>query len=244
MTAKVAELSRRGAVATLTLTGHSRGNRIDAAVAQEICAAADALSGDDAIAVLVLRARGGVFCSGGDAIKGLDWSAALAAVPQPIIAAIQGDAVDEGAELALLADVRLLAATARLRFSHLSQGRLPCHGATQRLPRAVGRTRALEILLSGRWLTAREARRIGLAAEVAARSGLARLTARTAADLAAKGPLALRYAKEAVRAGGDMTLAQGIRLEQDLYVLLQTSGDRAEGVRAFLERRRPAYRGR
>lgn len=243
MSGKVIESSRRGSVATLTLTGRTPGNRIDESVAQALCAVAEELVAAEDVAVVVLRARGAQFCSGAGRGAVPDWAAALAALPQPLIAAIQGDAVDEGAELALLADLRVMATGTRLRFNHLAQGRLPNHGATQRLPRAVGRTRALEMLLSGRWLSAREAQRLGLVVEVVAPRQFARRTARLADELAEKGPLALRYAKEAVRAGGDLTLAQGIRLEQDLYVLLQTTADRSEGVRAFLAGRRPVYRG-
>lgn len=238
------ELARRGRVATLTMAAPDKGNRIDAPVAQELRAAAEEIAGDDSVAVVLLRSRGRDFCLGAEADHGVDWASPLAAVPQPLVAAIQGDAVDEGAELALLADIRVCARSARFRFGHLEARRLPRHGATQRLPRAVGRMRAMEMLLSGRWVAAAEAARIGLATAVVPATALRAAAAAAVRDLAAKGPLALRYAKEAIAAGSDMTLAQGIRLEQDLYVLLQTTQDRAEGVRSFLRKRPPRFRGR
>jgi enoyl-CoA hydratase/carnithine racemase len=237
---------RKAAAATITITGRTPGNRIDRTVAQELCTAALEIADDDDVAVVLLRARGPSFSVGADTSLevGPDWAGALAALPQPLIAAVHGDAVDEGAELALIADLRLCARNARFRFGHLGRGRLPSHGATQRLPRAIGRMRALDVLLSGRWLSAAESARIGLVNEVVAAAELDRRGRQLCRELATKGPIALRFAKEAISAGSDMTLAQGIRLEQDLYVLLQTTADRAEGIQSFRARRRPLFRGR
>jgi len=246
MTGAPLQWARKGATAIITLSGRPAGNRIDRAMAQEIYAAAEAIAADDDVAVVLLCARGPSFSISGDPAGGVepDWAAALGALPQPLVAAVQGDAVDEGAELALIADLRLCARNARFRFNHLRGDRLPSHGATQRLPRAIGRMRAMEVLLSGRWVGAAEAARIGLANEVVAPEGLGRRAKLVCRELAAKGPLALRYAKEAIGAGTDMTFAQGVRLEQDLYVLLQTTADRAEGVKSFTTQRAPRFRGR
>jgi E-phenylitaconyl-CoA hydratase len=139
--------------------------------------------------------------------------------------------------------LRLAARRCSFQFPQLAAGRLPGAGITQRLPRIVGRMRAFDLLLTGRRVGATEALRVGLVSELSG-GDLAAAARRRAAELAGKGPIALRYAKEAVRAGMDLTLAQGIRLEQDLYVLLQTTADRVEGVRAFKARRAPRYRGR
>jgi enoyl-CoA hydratase/carnithine racemase len=246
MTRRPLQLARKGPIATITLANSAGGNRIDETVAQEIREAAETVAAAPDVAVVVVGARGADFCRGGadDRATRVDWAGALAAIPQPVIAVLQGEVADEGAELALIADIRLCARTARFRFGQVATGRLPSSGATQRLPRVVGRMRALDLLLSGRWVRALEAVRIGLVAEVVADSRLKRRAGALAHDLAKKGPVALRYVKEAVGAGLELTLAQGIRLEQDLYVLLQTTEDRGEGVRAFLEKRRPRYRGR
>ena len=126
----------------------------------------------------------------------------------------------------------------------MRQGRLPRDGGTQRLPRLVGATRALEILWSGRLVGAAEARRVGLVSRVAEPRRLRPLAARLVANLCRKAPVALRLAKEAVRSGGDMTLRQGMHLEEDLYALLQTTEDRGEGIRAFRCRHQPRFKGR
>jgi enoyl-CoA hydratase/carnithine racemase len=237
-----------GGVATLTLDRPAHGNRIDQDTAAALCDIVAEIELNEAVAIIVLAARGRYFCLGVDApgawAERHDWVAAVGGATRPVVALIQGDAVAEGCELALACDLRIAAAGARFCLPQLGEGRLPQHGATQRLPRLVGRTRALEILLSGRTVGAREAARIGLVSEVVPRRALRAAAARTVAALRAKAPVALRLAKEAVLKGMDLTLEQGIRLEQDLYVLLQTTADRREGIRAFLKRRPPRFRGR
>lgn len=216
---------------------------VDLRVAQDLCAAAERIAFDDSVRVAVLEGPRAGFCLGsaGETAAWPDWVRAIADLAVPVVAIIAGPAAAEGAELALAADLRIAGPRAAFVFSHLGEGLLPRHGATQRLPRLVGRTRALELLLSGRRVGAREAQRIGLVTQISTQpSTVARAVA---AELCSKGPIALRLAKEAVRASGDLPLAAGIRLEQDLYVLLQTTRDRAEGVRAFLAKRRPRFRG-
>jgi enoyl-CoA hydratase len=168
----------------------------------------------------------------------------VARLTRPVIAAIQGDAVAEGLELALACDLRVVSDRAHFAMPQMTAGRLPAHGGTQRLPRVIGRTRALDLLLTGRTLDAREAESFGLVSRVAPHDDLQATLAATLAAVKDKGPIALRYAKEAVLKGNDLTLDQGIRLEEDLYVLLQTTQDRAEGVRAFLQKRKPVFRGK
>lgn len=230
-------------VAWLTLPGA----RVDRDAAQALCDAAAEIAFDESVCVAVVRGRGRHFCvgveAGGDWASRHDWVAAVGSLSVPVVAAIGGDALAEGAELALACDLQIASATAGMGFPHIVEGRLPRHGGTQRLPRAVGRTRALELLLSGRRVSAREALRIGLVSHVAPAAGLDASVRQLVEGLRAKGPIALRLAKEAVLKGADLTLEQGIRLEQDLYVLLQTTVDRAEGVRAFLGKRSPRFRG-
>ncbi len=232
-------LSVRDGVATLALPRA----RVDLAAAQALCAAAESIAFDETVRVVLLQGPPGLFCLGSEdeAADWPDWVAAIGALAVPVVAALGGAAVAEGAELALAADIRIAATRAWLAFPQVGESRLPRHGATQRLPRIVGRARAMDMLLSGRRIGAREAHRVGLVTLVTPQ--LAAAARGLAAELAAKGPIALRLAKEAVLRSGDLTLDQGIRLEQDLYVLLQTTGDRAVGVRAFLAKRRPRFRG-
>ncbi len=238
---------QRDGVVRLTLNRPRHGNAVSAELAQALVSAAEAIDLDDSVRLVVVQGAGAHFCvgveDGGDWQRRCDWVAAVGRLRAPVIAAVRGDAVAEGCELALACDLRLLSTRARLQLPQLAQGRLPCHGGTQRLPRLIGRMRALDLLLSGRAVRAAEAETLGLATRVFPERSLSREVDRLVADLARRGPIALRFGKEAVAAGLDLTLDQGIGLEQDLYVLLQTTADRAEGVRAFLEKRRPEFAG-
>lgn len=238
---------RRG-VAHITLNRPRQGNRIDELSARALCDAAEQIELDDQVRVVVVNGAGSVFCLGvedpGSWEARYDWVGAIGALSRPVIAVLNGDAVAEGCELALACDLRLAATRARLSVPQLSAGGFPRCGATQRLPRLVGRMRAIELLLSGRPVSAREAERIGLVSRVVPAGRVAALTRSLTADLCARGPIAMRLAKEAVTKGLDLTLEQGVRLEQDLYVLLQTTADRREGVAAFLAGRQPKFRGR
>jgi enoyl-CoA hydratase/carnithine racemase len=169
---------------------------------------------------------------------------AVAAIPQPVVAAMRGEASSAGLELALACDVRVAARDARCSMPETSLGTVPRGGATQRLPRAVGRAHALRLLLTGEPIDAAEAYRIGLVSELAA-DGAVEIAARAlAATIASRGPIATRLAKEAVQRGADLSLADGLRAELDLTVILQTTADRAEGVQAFVEKRPPRFQNR
>ena len=121
---------------------------------------------------------------------------------------------------------------------------MPWDGGTQRLPRLIGRSRAMEMLLTGRSVTAADALEYGLVNEVVEAGGSAERAMELASLIAGHGPVALRYLKEATLNGMDGTLEQGLRLEADLSFLLQSTQDRGEGISSFLQRRRPTYQGR
>lgn len=235
-------------IAWLRLDRPQAGNRITEALAQELCSTAALLEGDDGVVAVVLAAAGTSFClgveKGGAWERQMDWVDAIGRLTRPVVAAIQGEALAEGLELALACDVRIASDRARFALPQLQAGRLPAHGGTQRLPRSIGRMRALDLLLTGRTLDAAEAERIGLASRVVPHRSLSGAVREAVQTLKGKGPIALRFAKEAVLKGSDLTLDQGIRLEEDLYVLLQTTKDRREGIDAFVHKRRPVYRGR
>lgn len=237
----------RDGVAWITLDRPGHGNRIDLAAAQRLGEAAEEIEFDDRVAVVVLSGRGRDFClgveGGGAWEQQHDWVAAIGRLTRPVLAALNGNALAEGCELAMACDLRVAVASASLGLPQVAEGRLPRHGGTQRLPRLVGRVRAMDLLLSGRHLTARAACDIGLINRVLPRIGFQAAVRREAMALRARGPVALRLAKEAVAKGLDLTLEQGIRLEQDLYVLLQTTADRREGIEAFLGKRRPRFQG-
>lgn len=169
---------------------------------------------------------------------------ALASLPQPTVAAVEGRAHSAGLELALACDIRVCGNGASFAMPETGLGMVPMGGGTQRLPRAVGRAHGLRLLLTGEQVDAAEALRIGLVSRVVPAGEAASAAAAIASTIAAKGPIATRYAKEAVARGMDAPLQQGLRAELDMTVILQSTADRAEGVQAFVERREPHFEGR
>ena len=256
-------LLKQGAIARITLSRPEARNAIDAAMLRELARACEAVAEDVAVRCVLLTADGDCFSSGWDwqalaaaaeggslleaarsqGITG-DPFGCLAALTQPVVCAINGDAFGAGLELALTCDVRIAAEGARFALPEVTLGLLPMGGGTQRLPRLVGRGKALEMLLTGEPVDAQEALRIGLLAAVVPPARLMAEADAIAVRIAERGPLAVRYAKEAVSRGIEMPLEQALRYETDLTVILQTTEDRAEGVRAFLDKRKPEFKGR
>ena len=244
-------LSVGDGVAAAVLAGPDSGHAIDEVMAAEIREAFADLDDRPDVAAVVLAGQGGRFCRGTaitgrarpGAIEAHRAASAIAACGKPTIAAIEGDALDQGLEIALACDIRIASASARLGLTQVASGSLPWDGGTQRLPRLIGRSRALHMLLLARVVGAEEAAGIGLVAEVAGPGGAMRRASEAAAVIASHGPLALRYLKEAVHKGSDLALDPAMRMEFDLATLLHSTRDRDEGLRAFAERRRPEFTG-
>jgi len=229
-------------VARIVIDNQETGNALDEGMARDIVDACETIAADDGIYVVVLSAERTAFCPGGDTGP-VRPAAALAALDRPVIAAINGPCLEIGLELALAADIRIAADTAVFGLPQVADGALPEDGGTQRLARAIGPGKAMELLFTATEITAAEALEIGLVSHVYPAADLAEETDKLAQAVAAKGPLALRYVKEAVTKGMDLTLEQGLRLEADLYFLLHTTSDRTEGIRSYLEKRDPDYKG-
>jgi enoyl-CoA hydratase len=174
----------------------------------------------------------------------LDFRQAMDRCWQPIIAAVNGFALGGGLELALACDIRIAAVGATLGLTEVNLAIIPGGGGTQRLPRLIGRGKALEMILTGARIPAEEALRIGLVERVVPAGEALKAATELARAMAAKAPVALRYAKEAVVKGLELPLADGLRLEGDLSTLLRTTEDRLEGAKAFLEKRAPRWTGR
>ena len=248
-------LHRQDQVAWITLDRPAQGNAPDAAMAASLWETCQALRQDTGVRVVVVTGAGEHFCLApphplplsangtGDATQPPRVAATVAALDAPVIAAINGPAVGQGLELALACDLRIAAEGARFAMPQVPAGVLPWDGGTQRLPRTVGRGRAMDMLMTGREVDAWEALSMGLVHEVVPAAELAARAQAVAESIAAAAPIALRYTKEAVLRGVDMDLESGLRLEADLNILLQSTADRAEGVRSFLERRAPNFRG-
>ena len=257
-------LQIEGPIARVTLSRPASANRIDARLLRELTAACETIAANEAVCVTLLAAEGPDFCAGWDpdsspdpregegAAPGLqstlrlplDPFGPLATLPAPVIAALKGATLSAGLELALACDVRIAADDARFSLPEVSQGTLPLAGGSQRLPRVVGRATATSMLLLGDELDAAAAYRAGLVSRVFPAKQLDAEAEALAQRIAAHGPLALRYAKEAVHHGAELSLDQALRYELDLSVILQTTHDRAEGVSAFLEKRPPDFEGR
>jgi enoyl-CoA hydratase/carnithine racemase len=171
-----------------------------------------------------------------------DPAAALARVRAPVVAALDGDCLSVGLEVALAADIRLSTPAARFGLPDLRAGRLPCWGGTQRLPRVVGTAKATSMLLLGEILDAPAAAEAGLVHAVT--DDLDGAVDAVVDGLLAVGPLAVELAKEAVHRGAELPLRDGLRLEGDLNTLLQSTDDRAEGLAAFFAKRPPDFAGR
>ncbi|MEX1022370.1 MAG: enoyl-CoA hydratase-related protein [Dehalococcoidia bacterium] len=246
----------RDHVATITIA--PAGGLYDRALLDALGEAAAAVAADAAdggVRVVLLRADGD-FGAGWaadadatpDGIPGVPSAAAgieaVAGIPQPVIAALRGQVRSAALELALACDIRVAAVDARFALPDTQAGGVPRAGGTQRLPRAVGRAHALRLVLTGEEIDAAEAKRIGLVSAVVPSEDVDATARSLAGTIAARGPIATRLAKEAVHRGLEMPLAQALRYELDLTVLLQSTADRAEGVRAFAEKRPPRFIGR
>ena len=251
-------------IAHITLNRPEVENIINQQLAQEVVDVCREVSQDDNIYVAVITgAGGGAFCGGNelerliqstntseisstkltDASTKYNVAAAIASIDRPVIAAINGDALGEGLELALSCDIRLASPRARFGFPQVASGLIPTDGGTQRLPRLIGRGKAMELILTAETISAEEALEMGLVSQVVPEEDLASEVEDLARTIASKAPVALKYIKEAVNKGMDLTLEQGLCLEADLYFLLQTTADRTEGIKAFLQKRPPNFKG-
>ena len=240
--------TKKDHVAHVTLNRPQADNSINLELSQELEDACRQINQDEAIYVVILTGAGDkAFCKGSETEKsGVFYSAAtaIASIEKPVIAAINGDALGQGLELALSCDIRLASDKATFGFPEVSQGLIPSDGGSQRLPRIVGKGKALELILTAETINAEEAFDIGLVSKVVPQKELLAEAEALARTIAAQGPIALKFIKEAVNKGLDLTLEQGLRLEADLYFLLHTTADRTEGIKAFLEKRTPKFKGK
>jgi enoyl-CoA hydratase/carnithine racemase len=247
-------------VATITLHRPDVHNAMNDVMRRELTRCFEGLLGDDDVKVVVVTGAGERAFSAGADIREfveplpavrfreqrrrVEFRQVMDRCPQPIIAAINGFALGGGLELALACDIRIAEAGATLGLTEINLAIIPGGGGTQRLPRLVGRGKALEMILTGARVPADEALRLGLVERVVPAGEALKAATELARMIAAKAPVALRYAKEAVVKGLELPLADGLRLEGDLSTLLRTTEDRVEGARAFLEKRAPRWTGR
>lgn len=249
-------------VATLTLSRPEAMNAITQRMKDELGAALDAVEADEAARVLVITGSGTkAFCAGADIKERATTDPTPAEFvlrqrathrlftrieqfAKPVIAALNGVAFGGGAEIALCADLRIAADGARIGLTEVNLGVIPAGGGTQRLPRLVGAAKAKELIFTAARLTADQALAIGLVNRVVPAAQLADEALALAREIAAKPPLAVRFAKQAIDKGLQTDTQTALDFELYAAAILFDTDDRKEGMRAFLERRAPQFRGR
>lgn len=234
-------------------------NALNSQVFQELAEAATALGADDQVRVVIITGGPKVFAAGADIKQMVETGAVEMALtdkpshralsiienlPKPVIAAIAGYALGGGLELALAVDIRLAADNAQLGLPEIKLGIIPGAGGTQRLPRLIGAGRAKELIFTGDFISAEEAWRIGLVNKVVPVEELLAEAEKLAKRIAERGAVALRMAKSAINEGLRMDLEAGIRYEHQCFSLLFATEDQKEGMRAFVEKRKPQFKGR
>lgn len=252
-------IERDGAVAIVTINRPAVLNALSLSTMDDLRRAMHDLKRDDGVRAIVLTGAGEKsFVAGADinelaqqtpvtgrelARSGQSVFDLIESLGKPVIAAINGYALGGGCELAMACTVRIAAEHARLGQPEINLGLIPGYGGTQRLPRLVGQGRALELLLSGAPVTAAEAYRIGLVNRVVAADELLTTARAFAQQLAAQAPIATRYILEAVHRGLATSQAEGQAHEATFFGLVAATDDMREGTRAFLEKRKPVFKG-
>jgi enoyl-CoA hydratase len=253
-------LERDGATAILTVNRPKVLNALNSDTLDELRRAILELKQDDSVRALVMTGAGEkAFIAGADinelavqtppggrdhAMRGQHVLDLIEHMGKPVIAAINGYALGGGCELAMACTLRIAADTAKLGQPEINLGLIPGYAGTQRLARLVGRGRALELLLTGDQISAAEAHRLGLVNRVVPAASLMTEAKGLAAALAGKAPIAMRYIIDAVNRGLDLPFAQAQVFEATLFGLVASTEDMREGTSAFLEKRKPEFKGR
>lgn len=251
-------MDREEPIAVIRMNRPEARNALDARMAGELVEALDELERDDAIRCVVVTGDGKAFSAGADIreMSGLGsvdlvrsdpfsglWNR-LGSYTKPIVAALHGHVLGGGLELAMNCDLLVASDDARLGLPEINIGIIPGGGGTQRLTKAVGKHRAMEMVLTGRTIDAGEALALGLLNRVVKGDSCLEEAKALAREIASKSPLALRLAKESVNRSFEVPLHEGIDFERKNFFLLFSSRDKDEGMRAFLEKRKPTFTGR
>nr|WP_044200787.1 enoyl-CoA hydratase-related protein [Oscillochloris trichoides] len=246
----------RGAVATLTLNRPKALNALSPELMDELVAAIARCDADESIRVLILTGGPKAFAAGAD-IKAMSQSTPMKMLTseiiakwdrvrdcrKPIIAAVSGYALGGGCELAMMCDIIIASDTAKFGQPEITIGVIPGAGGTQRLTRAIGPYRAMELILTGDMISAQEAASYGLVSRVYPADELMAAAQAMAEKIAARPPLAVRMAKDAVRYAAETTVREGLEIEKRNFYLLFDTYDQKEGMAAFAEKRKPEFRG-
>jgi enoyl-CoA hydratase len=232
-------------------------NAISLGLMNDLVGALEEADADDAVRCMIITGNDRAFAAGADIREMAESTAVemlardqfarwerIRRISKPLIAAVGGFALGGGCELAMACDMIIASETARFGQPEITLGVIPGAGGTQRLTRAVGKAKAMEMVLTGRMITADEALRWGLINKVVPAEALIGEARAWAAEIASSPPLAVRLAKEAVLKSFDTTIEGGLAFERKNFYLLFASEDQKEGMRSFLEKRRPEWKGR
>ncbi|MCK8780362.1 enoyl-CoA hydratase [Rhizobium sp. NTR19] len=247
----------RGAVAIVTLNRPKALNALNSTVMTELTDAFAGFAKDDAIGAIVLTGSEKAFAAGADIkeMQSLDfvdayvndfisgWEA-IASTRKPVIAAVSGFALGGGCELAMMCDFIIASETAKFGQPEITLGVIPGMGGSQRLTRAVGKAKAMDLVLTGRMMDAAEAERAGLVSRIVAPERLIDEAVEAAAKIASFPRAAVLMGKEAVARSFETTLGEGLRFERRLFHSLFATADQKEGMAAFVEKRKPSFSNR
>jgi len=247
-------------IATITLNRPEALNAFNKEVVDEVLQALEDVKKDESVRVLVLTGAGEkAFSAGADikAMKGMNslkarelslmgekLCSALENLEKPVIAAINGYALGGGLEVAMACDIRIASEKARMGQTEINIGLIPGWGGTQRLTRLIGKTKAKELVFTGKIIDAKTAEQLGLVNMAVPTDKFRETVRQSAAELAAKAPVALKVAKALINKGADMSLDAAIALEREGFGVVASTEDLQEGVSAFMEKRKPVFKGK
>jgi enoyl-CoA hydratase len=250
-------VDKDGAIAVVTLNRPQQLNALSYGLVKDLCLATECLNQDDEVRVIILTGGEKVFAAGADIKEMADagpfdepvggrlaYRDRVNEISKPMIAAVSGYALGGGCELAMSCDIIIASETARFGQPEVNIGVIPGSGGTQRLTRVLGKYRAMEMILTGEPINAHDAERLGLVTRVVPVELLLEEAKGIARKIAVKPLLAIRHAKEAVLKSFNMGLDSGLEFERKSFYLLFASEDRREGMKAFLEKRKPVFKGK
>lgn len=251
------QVEKRDEVGVITLNRPKALNALNSVLLKELRHILASFSADDSIGAIVITGSEKAFAAGadikemqsldfvdayvGDFLGGWDY---VAATRKPVIAAVSGFALGGGCELAMMCDFIIASETAKFGQPEITLGIIPGMGGSQRLTRAVGKAKAMDLVLTGRMMDAAEAERAGLVARIVPVASLLEEAIEAAARIASLSRASVIMAKESVNRSFEVPLAEGLRFERRLFQSLFATQDQKEGMAAFVEKRKPAFRNR